>query len=994
MQCKHSVVTQQNANRRRQFALGQELPPVTETPPVSEQSTALRVPNATSPQTPTEKQRKESRAGEKKGGAEQKLGADAARSPPHLRLLSPREVVSEANPSPRCAMEPKPTPAAHGDAPAEAPRRRGGGGKRKSSGSSFTPSKRQAKDRNVSYHVPPHLLHSGPLTRAARQSPHKLASTPPESGAAAGEGAGGGLGEGGAIRPEGEETPAEEVPLVDEVFEAVRSRGAGVHVVPTFAGWFSWKEIHSVEKQTLPSFFNGKSEKRTPEVYLRIRNSIMMKFHGNPQLQLESKDLAELSTGEIDARQEVFDFLDNWGLINFHPFPPAGQDESKLEENQNNSHDEEKVSPIEQLFKFEPVQSYMIPLPKKEDVEAPPPLPSLFPDPALVEDVVTAAEPSVEYHCNSCSVDCSRKRYHCRTQADFDLCCDCYNDGKFDTGMAKTDFILMDSSEVSGGASGTSWTDEETLLLLEGLEIFGGKWAEIAEHVATKTKVQCMLHFLQMQIEDRFHEGEDNHQNIPGSTEQASTEKGTAQTPEKMEVEDKAEGKDNVDEKPSETTEGCEEAKPAEDTNTEENKDAKDSGGKDSVASPNTEEPKQSSDAHPSADVDTSGESLSNIAIDILKSAFEAIGQSPEHEGSFADVGNPVMALAAFLSGLVEDDNATTSCRSSLKAISEVSPSLQLATRHCFILEDPPNDLKDTCDIVSNKNTDGDQTKDEDKIQTSTDTEKKNINEKEDSALSVDKQNNSTVSPNDHQESENKNTSSDDCPLVDSKTNNVQESCDPPSVVDKSASNDTKGSNTVASNLKLGKDKPSAEMEVSVHASLKGKGELDKTEDAASTPATAEEQNGKMEELNNTESLVVNEEKGSIATADKSDAITRLKRAAATAISAAAVKAKFLADHEEFQIRRLTALMIEKLFQKIEVKMSLFSEIEQVVLRTREYTEKTRKKLLMERNAIIAARMGALPSRPNQPGVAGNRLPPGYGNHVVRPPNAMPRPSS
>lgn len=139
-------------------------------------------------------------------------------------------------------MEPKPSSAAHGDAPAaEAPRRRGGGGKRKSSGSSFTPSKRQAKERNASFHVPPHLLHSGPLTRAARQSPHKLAGTPPESGpassaAAAGVGVSGGQGGVDAIRPEREETPAAEQPLVDEVFEAVRSRGAGVHVVPTFAG--------------------------------------------------------------------------------------------------------------------------------------------------------------------------------------------------------------------------------------------------------------------------------------------------------------------------------------------------------------------------------------------------------------------------------------------------------------------------------------------------------------------------------------------------------------------------------------------------------------------------------------------------------------------------------------------------------------------------------------------------------------------------------------
>ena len=53
-------------------------------------------------------------------------------------------------------------------------------------------------------------------------------------------------------------------------------------------------------------------------------------------------------------------------------------------------------------------------------------------------------------------------------QADFDLCSNCYNEEKFDGGMSKTDFILMDSTEVSG-ARGTSWTDEETLLLLEAL---------------------------------------------------------------------------------------------------------------------------------------------------------------------------------------------------------------------------------------------------------------------------------------------------------------------------------------------------------------------------------------------------------------------------------------------------------------------------------------------------------------------------------------------
>lgn len=245
-------------------------------------------------------------------------------------------------------------------------------------------------------------------------------------------------------------------------------------------------------------------------------------------------------------------------------------------------------------------------------------------------------------------------------QADFDLCSNCYNEAKFDTGMSKTDFILMDSTEVSG-ARGTSWTDEETLLLLEALEIFGGKWTEIAEHVATKTKTQCMLHFLQMQIEDRFHEGDDIHQNIHESTEQALAEKGTPEVPEKMETEEKVEGKGTEDEKPSEKTEGNHAEEKIEEGSVVENKDTKNSGGTDSVTTPNVDEPKPSSDTDlgkensvnpdtsdknvPDVATDISGENASNDAIDILKSAFEAVGNFPGHEGSFADAGNPVMAL-------------------------------------------------------------------------------------------------------------------------------------------------------------------------------------------------------------------------------------------------------------------------------------------------------------------------------------------------------------
>ena len=76
--------------------------------------------------------------------------------------------------------------------------------------------------------------------------------------------------------------------------------------------------------------------------------------------------------------------------------------------------------------------------------------------------------------------------------------------------MVPAEFVLMENAEVPG-SSGGNWTDQETLLLLEALELYGENWNEIAEHVATKTKEQCILYFVQMPIEDSFLDGEDSN---------------------------------------------------------------------------------------------------------------------------------------------------------------------------------------------------------------------------------------------------------------------------------------------------------------------------------------------------------------------------------------------------------------------------------------------------------------------------------------------------
>jgi SWI/SNF related-matrix-associated actin-dependent regulator of chromatin subfamily C len=48
------------------------------------------------------------------------------------------------------------------------------------------------------------------------------------------------------------------------------------------------------------------------------------------------------------------------------------------------------------------------------------------------------------------------------------------------------------------------WTDQELLLLLEGLELFKDDWNKVCEHVGTRTQDECILKFLQLPIEDPY----------------------------------------------------------------------------------------------------------------------------------------------------------------------------------------------------------------------------------------------------------------------------------------------------------------------------------------------------------------------------------------------------------------------------------------------------------------------------------------------------------
>lgn len=105
-------------------------------------------------------------------------------------------------------------------------------------------------------------------------------------------------------------------------------------------------------------------------------------------------------------------------------------------------------------------------------------------------------------------------RYHSLKVKDFELCQPCYLDGRFPSTMFSGDFVrLTNSASVSGnqhsGANGgDAWSDQELLLLLEGVEMYDDDWSAIEEHVGTRSAQQCIRKFLELPIEDPYLESE------------------------------------------------------------------------------------------------------------------------------------------------------------------------------------------------------------------------------------------------------------------------------------------------------------------------------------------------------------------------------------------------------------------------------------------------------------------------------------------------------
>ncbi|PKI73992.1 hypothetical protein CRG98_005609 [Punica granatum] len=87
------------------------------------------------------------------------------------------------------------------------------------------------------------------------------------------------------------------------------------------------------------------------------------------------------------------------------------------------------------------------------------------------------------YHCNYCNKDITgRIRIKCAVCPDFDLCVECFSVG----------------AEVTPHRSNHAYR-------VMGIEMYGlGNWTEVAEHVGTKNKEQCIDHYTEVYMNSPF----------------------------------------------------------------------------------------------------------------------------------------------------------------------------------------------------------------------------------------------------------------------------------------------------------------------------------------------------------------------------------------------------------------------------------------------------------------------------------------------------------
>jgi SWI/SNF related-matrix-associated actin-dependent regulator of chromatin subfamily C len=333
-------------------------------------------------------------------------------------------------------------------------------------------------------------------------------------------------------------------------------------ILPSYSTWFDMHKINHLEKKALPEYFNSRNRSKTPAVYKDYRDFMINTYRLNPTEYLTVTACRRNLAGDVCAIMRVHSFLEQWGLINYQVDPDA---RPSVIGPPFTGHFRVVADTPRGLQSFQPAPNSSV-TPGKPYAQtdrllsAPPPAKTdlnmeirrniydskgkdLTPEPAgekqangegsaangtpaegstkSIEDIVK--EPKKVIHCGACGIDCTRVRYHSAkslpasagsdpsvaSKVRYDICPNCYLEGRYPGSSGSVDFVKLEDAAYSSVPDREApWSDAETLQLLEGLEMFDKDWNAVADHVGTRSRDECIIKFLQLEIEDNYLDNE------------------------------------------------------------------------------------------------------------------------------------------------------------------------------------------------------------------------------------------------------------------------------------------------------------------------------------------------------------------------------------------------------------------------------------------------------------------------------------------------------
>ncbi|NWZ12648.1 SMRC1 protein, partial [Agelaius phoeniceus] len=221
-------------------------------------------------------------------------------------------------------------------------------------------------------------------------------------------------------------------------------------IIPSYASWFDYNCIHVIERRALPEFFNGKNKSKTPEIYLAYRNFMIDTYRLNPQEYLTSTACRRNLTGDVCAvMSPPCLHLSEGFIIQENPLCCVCRHRSLGEEG--------------------------------------------------ADPFALAQKAWWKLGCVNPAVPSLRSKSWTPE----------WSDQLEGGGLSGSNHSFFPFHLHKGASAGREWTEQETLLLLEALEMYKDDWNKVSEHVGSRTQDECILHFLRLPIEDPYLENSD-----------------------------------------------------------------------------------------------------------------------------------------------------------------------------------------------------------------------------------------------------------------------------------------------------------------------------------------------------------------------------------------------------------------------------------------------------------------------------------------------------